>query len=176
MQAKNGFTLVEMMVVVLLLAIIAAVAIPLYNRSVENSRADDALSMLQMIATTNRMYAVDYNRFTQGPIDNNCNSATCVGAASPSPPGCDLVACNLLAKQDFGHKYYSFQALAPIGVSASACGLSFPVSDLFVACARRNAGGPAFSSEWGYAVNRNGKVYASVPGCSDCLAPPEPVY
>ncbi len=58
---KKGFTLVELLVVVLIIAILAAVALPQYTTAVERSRATEALTLMAAIGESAQRY-----RFHQG--------------------------------------------------------------------------------------------------------------
>ncbi len=50
-QRQNGFTLIELMIVVAIIGIIAAIAVPSYTQYVENARAADAKSALMSLAS-----------------------------------------------------------------------------------------------------------------------------
>ena len=49
---KKGFTLIEIMVVVFIIAIIAAIALPFYRKAVERSKAAEALQILASVASS----------------------------------------------------------------------------------------------------------------------------
>ena len=56
MKNKQAFTLIELLVVVLIIGILAAVALPQYQKVVEKARATEGLVMLKAIATANKAY------------------------------------------------------------------------------------------------------------------------
>ena len=55
-HAKQGFTLLELLVVVLIVGILASVAIPQYFKTVERTRVAEALGMISSIKTSEDRY------------------------------------------------------------------------------------------------------------------------
>ena len=56
MSCNQGFTLVELLVVVLISGILAAVAVPQYQKTVERSKATEAMNMLSSIAKAHQTH------------------------------------------------------------------------------------------------------------------------
>lgn len=54
---KNGFTMIELMIVVVIVGVLAAIAIPIYGKYITNSRMTEASSRLGEIVTAAKAYA-----------------------------------------------------------------------------------------------------------------------
>jgi len=61
---KKGFTLVELLVVVLIIGILAAVAVPQYQKSVDETRFSRAMVLLETIRTAQNTYYMANGRYS----------------------------------------------------------------------------------------------------------------
>jgi type IV pilus assembly protein PilE len=95
MKRQLGFTLIEVLIVVVIVAILAAVAIPSYQESVRKTRRADAKEALTRIAALQERYFFTNNRY---------GSATDLGISSTSQEG-----------------HYTIAIAAP-SADAAACG------------------------------------------------------
>jgi type IV pilus assembly protein PilA len=67
MKKKSGFTLVELMVVVLIVGILAAVSVPLMSGRIDSSKWSEAKAGMGTIASALRSYAAEKGSFASAP-------------------------------------------------------------------------------------------------------------
>ena len=63
-KSQEGFTLIELMVVVVIIGILSMIALPAYNDSVAKGRRTDAKSTLAAIAAKQEQYYMDNKKYT----------------------------------------------------------------------------------------------------------------
>jgi prepilin-type N-terminal cleavage/methylation domain-containing protein len=77
---KKGFTLIELMIVVVIIGILAAIAIPKFNDVSESAKRNACRANMRTIASQNVIYFAQHNRYAStiaflGMGDVNCPSA-----------------------------------------------------------------------------------------------------
>lgn len=159
-SAGKGFTLIEMVVTCLIIGLLAAFGVPQYLRTMESTKADDSVALVNMIGTTNKMFALDHSGwYAAGSFSSSCTgTGTCPTTVSASQDPCVLVWCNYLTDQNWAAKPYTFYACN--GKVAGACG-GVGGSGYNVASAMRK--NTAFSpyNTWGYVMDTAGRITAS---------------
>ena len=65
---RAGFTLVEIMIVVAIIALLAAIAVPGFLRARKRSQASKVLNDLRLISSAMDQYAIETNKRSNDPI------------------------------------------------------------------------------------------------------------
>jgi len=159
----RGFTMIELLVVMLIIAIVALMAMPQYQKSAEATRADEAVSTVQILGTTNRIYFLDKSVYAAGALNACAARGPC--NCNPSDPSnncgnaCTLMWCGYLAPQDLAQAPYVYYAADGNRNIADPCGLSVSGAPAgrYVACAKRALASGQYAG-WGYTVDVNGTI------------------
>lgn len=159
---SKGFTLIELVVVVLIMGILSSLGIPYYYKTVETSKATDSVAIGHMLANSNRMYRLDRpsTEWVSGQVTNSCNTATCATASG----ACRLIACGYVAQQDWSNSAYDFYVCN--GGAGGVCCASTG-TEQGVACSRRKAGASSDYQGWGYRFYSSGRCenLSTAPEC-----------
>ena len=62
-QNKGGFTLIEVLVVVLIIGILTSIALPQYQRAVAKAKLTEAIQVLKALGDAEQVYYDTYNRY-----------------------------------------------------------------------------------------------------------------
>jgi type IV pilus assembly protein PilE len=114
MKTSRGFTLIELMIVVAIVAILSAIALPAYNQYVTRSKLTDAFSGLSSMSVALQQYYQDNRTYVGAPICTtpptakdyqfSCQTLTATAFTLAATPTGNLVAPSYAIDQD-GNKY-----------------------------------------------------------------------
>ncbi|WP_257386715.1 type IV pilin protein [Tahibacter caeni] len=75
---SGGFTLLELMIVVVIIAMLASFAMPAYQRYSQRARRADGKELLMRVAAAQERYYTNFNRYAVNPL----TGATSLGLSS----------------------------------------------------------------------------------------------
>jgi prepilin-type N-terminal cleavage/methylation domain-containing protein len=94
-KARHGFTLVEIMIVVLIIGILLAIAVPNFIRARESSRAKSCVSNLKQIDSAKEQWAMDNKKTSaDSPTDTDLYGATKYVKQTPACPASGTYTIN----------------------------------------------------------------------------------
>lgn len=88
LKSKKGFTLVELMIVVVIMAILVAVAVPIFSAVTKNSRQKTCVANMREIVAQITTYSMSTNKTYSGVIEYTSNGEE-AGAISSTVDGVD---------------------------------------------------------------------------------------
>lgn len=83
MKKQNGFTLVELLIVIMIIGILATMAVPQYNKMVNKAKWTEAVSILGQLKNACEIYYAEHSKYP-----NSTTLHTYLNGPAPSPdPG-----------------------------------------------------------------------------------------
>jgi prepilin-type N-terminal cleavage/methylation domain-containing protein len=132
---KKGFTLLELLIVVIIIGILAGLGIPQYMKAVERGRTAEAKAVLSQIRTAEEAYRAKYNTYTADlavldieanmNTDGSCNANYWYGfqvtTATATAFTASATRCTAAGKEPQGSSAY-YISLTQAGVWAGTAG------------------------------------------------------
>ena len=93
-QKKQGFTLVEIMIVVMIIGLLAAIALPSFKRARDEAREKSCINNLRLIEAAKDQYAIENNLTTGGTVTSTDVALYMKGDAMPACPASGTYTVN----------------------------------------------------------------------------------
>ncbi|MDF3129171.1 type II secretion system protein [Kiritimatiellaeota bacterium B1221] len=93
-QKKQGFTLVEIMIVVMIIGLLAAIALPSFKKARDEAREKSCINSLRLIEAAKDQYAID-NDIASGTVIPNTELQNYMkGETMPTCPSNGTISAN----------------------------------------------------------------------------------
>lgn len=116
---QSGFSLIELLIVISIILIILAIALPKLNQAKMNAQETAALSQIQTLHKAETMYYSQFGRYATSLAELGPPS----GGGNASPTSADLIPATLSAGENTGY-VFTVQG-TPTGYSVTAVPKSF---------------------------------------------------
>ena len=115
---QAGFTLIELLIVVAIIGLIAAIAIPALQFALDRSKQRVTLSDLRMVAAAVMTYSLDVSFFPNGSLTASQLVGVLQPFAGPSLPSTDQWGNDLDYRADL-ENYYSLESFGRDGIDGA---------------------------------------------------------
>jgi general secretion pathway protein G len=160
MKAKRGFTLVEILIVVVILGILAAIVIPQFTGASTEAKESSLVSDLQTIRSSIELFKIQHNDLLPGEVMDGSGNITTASAAS-------FVNAMCLKTDQYGdwtgsgatYRFGPYMQKIPVNPFSNASGTT--VADyaedgaMVTVTAAKLTGGDE-NAGWHFVVNRDG--------------------
>ncbi len=123
MKSRKGFTLIELMVVIFIVGILAAVAIPIMRGRIDSAKWTEGKAMMGTLATAIRAYAAEKGPSATLYGDENVLTLVVLGFATGDLTGTYFSSTNYIWVSAYpvaGVLTYTITATAPVGITTPA--------------------------------------------------------
>ena len=117
LMRQKGFTLIELLIVVAIIGIIAAIAIPNLLNAIDRGKQKRTMADLRSIATATEAYAVDVNTYPKSMSDTNDALGTISPVYIKQVPINDGWGFQIQWDTDAGGTTYTVQSYAKDGTA-----------------------------------------------------------
>jgi type IV pilus assembly protein PilE len=116
---QKGFTLIELMIVVVVVGILAAVALPSYKESVDRGRRSEAKAVLGQMQNWMERYYTENGRYDQNQFGQALNTAA---LAYPAAPGGGAISTYTIGIEALTATTFNLVATRAGTMAADKCG------------------------------------------------------
>jgi prepilin-type N-terminal cleavage/methylation domain-containing protein len=155
-RRQRGFSLIELLIVVTIILIIAAIAIPSLTHSKMQANEAAAVVTLQTLNSTAVMYSTTYGTFPHAISDLGPSS----GGSNSSSATADLVDSALASGVKSGYKF----TITPMATDPAGHVLSYGITATPLV--------PGTTGQRSFFTDQSGVIRASQGGTADSSSPP----